>query len=59
VNECQPGTVAGFGGFAEEFGEALSQLADAQALERRYLVDDVQLQRVLLSLVGEVNPCAQ
>jgi hypothetical protein len=56
----QPGAIAGVGGFAEEFGEALSQLADAQTLERRHLVDAVQLHRVLLSLVeGTVNPCGQ
>jgi hypothetical protein len=56
----QSGTVAGGGGFAENVGEALSQLADAQPLQRRHLVDDVHLHRVLLSLVGEtVNPCGQ
>jgi hypothetical protein len=47
------------GGFAEEFGEALPQLADTQTLERRHFVDEVQFHRVLLSLLGEVNPCEQ
>jgi hypothetical protein len=39
----QPGAVAGLGGFAEKFGEALSQLADAQPLERRDLVVEPEL----------------
>jgi hypothetical protein len=56
----QPGTVAGVGGFAEQFGKALPQLADAQALERRHLVDDVEFHRFLLSGVEPtVNPCGQ
>src|SRR5262249_25680629 len=37
----QPGAVAGAGGFAEQFGEALAQLAHAQTLQRRDLLDDV------------------
>jgi hypothetical protein len=37
----KPGAVAGVGGFAEEFGEALAELAHAQAFERRDLLDDV------------------
>src|SRR5262249_35673503 len=41
----QPGGGAGFGGFAEEFGEALPQLADTEPLERRDLVDDVHFHR--------------
>src|SRR5262249_47727374 len=43
----QPGAVAGLGGFAEEFGVALPQLGDGQALEGGDLVDDVQFHRVL------------
>jgi hypothetical protein len=41
----QPGAIAGGGGLAEDFGEALPQLADAEALQRRDLVDDVQVHR--------------
>src|SRR6516225_8582117 len=41
----KPGAVAGLGGLAEQFGEALPQLADGQALERRDLVEDVQFHR--------------
>jgi hypothetical protein len=41
----QPGTVAGFGGLAEQLGEALPQLAHTQPLERRDLVDDVHFHR--------------
>ena len=56
----QPGTVAGPGDLAEQFGEALPQLGDGQALERRHLVDDVEFHRVLLSGVKPaVNPCGQ
>ncbi|HTU16950.1 MAG TPA: hypothetical protein VMG10_02710, partial [Gemmataceae bacterium] len=35
----------GGGGFAENFGEALPQLGDAQALQGGDLVDDVQPHR--------------
>jgi hypothetical protein len=56
----EPGAVAGFGGFAEEFGEALSQVSDAEASERCDLVDDVQFHRMLLFWDQEtVNPCGQ
>ena len=56
----EPGAVAGGCGFTEDFGEALPQLADGQALEGGDLVEDVQFHRVLLWLVGEtVNPCGQ
>jgi hypothetical protein len=56
----EPGAVAGLGGFAEEFGEALPQLPDAESLQGGDLVDDVELHRLVLSLVGEtVNPCEQ
>jgi hypothetical protein len=56
----EPGTVAGEGGFAEQFGEALAELADAQALQRRDLLDDVHFHRVLLSgIQATVNPCGQ
>ena len=34
-------------GFAEEFGEALPQSADAQLLQRRDLVDDVQFHSLI------------
>jgi hypothetical protein len=50
----QPGAVAGGGGLAEEFGKALPQLADGQALKRRDLVDDVRLHRVL-SFLGSAH----
>jgi hypothetical protein len=43
----KPGAVDGGGGVAEEFGEALPQLADGQALQRCDLVDDVQFHQVL------------
>jgi len=56
----EPGAVAGLGCFAEQFGEALPQLADAQSLQGGDLVDDVELHRFVLSLVEEtVNPCEQ
>jgi hypothetical protein len=56
----EPGAVAGVGGFAEQFGEALPQLAHAQTLQRRDLGDDVHFHRVLLSGVEPtVNPCGQ
>src|SRR5262249_25498944 len=42
----KPGAVAGRRGLAEQFGEALPQLADSQAVERRDLVEDVQFHRV-------------
>jgi hypothetical protein len=41
----EPGAVGGFGVLAEEFGESLPQLADAEPLERRHLVDDVEFHR--------------
>jgi hypothetical protein len=41
----EPGAVAGRGGLAEEFGEALPQLADAEVFELRDFVDDVQFHR--------------
>jgi hypothetical protein len=46
--------------FAEEFGEALPQLADAQSLHGGDLVDDVELHRFLLCRDEEtVNRCGQ
>src|SRR6516162_1684758 len=41
----QPGAVASPSGFPEEFGEALPQLADGQALQRCDLVDDAQIHK--------------
>jgi RNA polymerase sigma factor (sigma-70 family) len=54
------GAVAGGGGFAEQLGEALPQLADAQALQGGDLIHHVQFHRVLLGRDGAtVNPCGQ
>jgi hypothetical protein len=52
----EPGAVAGVGGFAEEFGEALSQLGDAESSQRCDLVDDVDLHRMLLFREGNGQP---
>jgi hypothetical protein len=41
------------GGFAEEFGEALAELPDAESLQGSDLVDDVEFHRVLLCAEGE------
>jgi hypothetical protein len=38
--------------FAEDLGEALPHLADAEAFERRDFVDDVQFHAVFLSMDG-------
>jgi hypothetical protein len=56
----QSGTVAGVRGFSEQLGEALPQLADAQALQSGDLVDDVHFHWVLLSRHRDtVNPSGQ
>jgi hypothetical protein len=46
----EPDFVAGAGGFAEDLGEALSQLADTQTLQRSDFVGDIHFHTVVLSL---------